>query len=85
VTGIGNADALGVSTVMTTIAPAASVLVLRRIKGLVNESDIMGSDFQWWRMGNRIGQEGGDDLERGEVVDEYFVGEKRLTRYAQAL
>lgn len=36
-------------------------------------------------MVDRAGQEGGDDLERGKVVDEYFVKEKRPTRCAPAL
>ena len=52
VTGIGNADAgMGISTAMTTIGPTPSVLVQMRIQVLVDESDIMRSDFQWWSMG----------------------------------
>jgi len=56
VTGIGNADAeMGISTAMTTtrIAPTPSVFVERRLKALVNGRNIMGSEFQWWCIGNR--------------------------------
>ena len=78
VTGIGNADAeRGISTAMTTIAPTPSVLVERRIKVLINECDIMENDIQWWSMGNRAGQEDGDDLERGKGVDGYCEKKRR--------